>query len=292
MKAMLAVSFIGAVLVIFQTVTGGGVGGSKGSAATVAAPTASVIGPSGWAVLFVQAYLPAGQGTETSLAPFLGQVPQLVNVKAGSFSAASAVAVGALEVCPALHPDCGYWRITVAAQVMGAAPTTGATTASTVAAPMVALGTRYYVVGVQSRGGGFVSATVPMEIAAPQASPPQATIFGSAQAPAQGDPVADTATHFLQALLAGQGEIGRYLAPGATVTPVTPAPFSQVSVTGLSVANIGTPAGAAPRLEALVGVEATDSAGRVMELTYTLDMTRLLGRWDVVRTIGAPPLGA
>ena len=63
-------------------------------------------------------------------------------------------------------------------------------------------------------------------------------------------------------------------------------------MTGLIRVNIAIPLGGAPRIEVLAGVECTDTAGRVQELVYVLDMTRLLGRWNVGRLIGAPPLAA
>jgi hypothetical protein len=179
----------------------------------------------------------------------------------------------------------------VAAQVLGVTPaTTVPAPSATTPAPSVPLGTRYYTVGVQAFGGGYVAATVPMEVAAPAPAKARATVFGPAGAPSDGDPVADTTSRFLAALLAGLGDIGRYLAPGSTVAPIVPAPFTQVTVTGLSKVSIAMPAGAAPRIEVLAGAECTDSAGRVQELVYVLDMTRLLGRWDVSRLIGAPPL--
>ena len=268
----------------------GGAGRNSKAAATVAAAP-SPLGPSGWAVLFVQASVSAGDGTEGTLTPFLctATLPSLSSVKPGTWAVSSATAVAAHESAP------GYWSVTVAAQILGSTPsTTIAAPGATVSPPSVPLGTRYYTVGVQVAGSGFCSASIPMQVPAPTAATAtgRSTAFGSLVAPAGGDPVADTTAQFLAALLAGQGEIGRYLAPGSSIISISPAPFAKVTVTGFSHVNIAIPPGAAPRIEVQASVECTDSDGRVQELVYVLDMTRLLGRWNVSRLIGAPPLAA
>ena len=252
--AMLLVGFTGGAFYLAATVTGAGGGGGRPASKT--AVPSSPVGPSGWAVLYLEAYLQAGQGTEASLAPYLG---------------------AASPSWPTSKRDRSRWprrwRSTrsrsASAQAIGASPSPPRSSAL----PPAPAGD-VDVVDYRAAGGlGHPllrdRRPVPRRRLRGRHSPhgDRGTAgtggpshdFGSSQPAAVGDPVADAATHFLQALLAGQGEIGRYLAPGAAVAPVTPAPFAEVAVTGLSEAKVGGPAGAAPRLMVLVGAEETGS---------------------------------
>ncbi len=97
-------------------------------------------GPSGWAQLYVRAFLPAGETNEGQLQAFFPAAPPLLDVQADSLQAAWTVSMGATQVAP------GYWTVVVAAGVEGRS-----------AARWAPLGTRYYAVAVIDQGGGYAT---------------------------------------------------------------------------------------------------------------------------------------
>lgn len=96
---------------------------------------ASATGPSGFAELYVAAYLAAGEGTEDELLPYYAEPVAFAN-KPGSRSASHVVTVAAEQV------EKGYWSVTVAARV----------SAKDKAGKMTDRGMHYYRVGVQVSG--------------------------------------------------------------------------------------------------------------------------------------------
>lgn len=197
---------------------------------------------------------------ELAVAEFLRQVDN-GSPQAGSpvGAAVHTVSVGAEEVAP------GYFAVTVAADQ----PTAGV---------------RFYTIGIASTEAGWATVSRPSLVAAPAAMPPP----DPAVSPMGGieEVGLEQALHgFVAALLAGDGDIGRYVAPGSSVTAVTPAPFTSVEV----VAAGSVPWAAGTRL---VGseVEGSDTAGTVQPLAYSLVMGERDGRWEVVELLAAPPL--
>ncbi|MGW6893703.1 conjugal transfer protein [Streptomyces chartreusis] len=91
-------------------------------------------------------------------------------------------------------------------------------------------------------------------------------------------------TEFLTAYLTGTGEVSRYLAPGVTLAPVSPAPYTsaeaqQVFAVEKTAAAEKVPAdGTKVRVRA--PIEARDTHGR-WPLSYELTLTARSGRWEV-----------
>ncbi|MFE1437116.1 conjugal transfer protein [Streptomyces sp. NPDC058739] len=89
---------------------------------------------------------------------------------------------------------------------------------------------------------------------------------------------------FLAAYLTGAGGIDRYLAPGVSLAPVSPAPYTAVSVRQVSAAEETAAAEDVPadgtRVRVQAAVEARDGAGR-WPLSYDLDLTARSGRWEI-----------
>ncbi|WUS97721.1 conjugal transfer protein [Streptomyces sp. NBC_00708] len=136
---------------------------------TESAPSAT--GPSGFAELYVAAYLAAGEGTEEDLLPYYSEPVTFAN-EPGSRSASRVVTVAAQQV------EKGYWSVTVAARV----------SAKDKAGKMTDRGMHYYRVGVQVSGtpeaGGTIEPSKPAKAPAPAA--PSGSASGSASAPASG----------------------------------------------------------------------------------------------------------
>lgn len=248
---------------------------AKAAAVHIPEPT---VAAEGFAQLFVTAWLNALPGD--SLAPFWpgsisygartplpGAGPAPLKVF-GSPAAVDAVVLG---------PD--YWSITV-----------GALVGTTDSGPATA---RFYRVPVArsepdpSGARVFVAADLPSPVAGPVGARAPELAVGSLSAPGPNDPVSVAVSRFLGALLTGNGELTRYMAPESTVRAIRPIPFTGVDVTEISARRLE---GDAKHLEVVVHVSATDGAGRLSELAYPLEVRQRDGRWEVVRIIFAPAL--
>lgn len=239
--------------------------------AAVAAAAPSPVGPSGFAQLFVDAYLPAGQENTASLASFMADPPGLADVTAGRLAATSTTALDATVVSP------GYWTVEVAAQVEELDRS----------GQWDPLGVRFYRVGVIDRGGRYVATSLPEEVAGPAVASAPPSPGGDLTAPGDGlEP--STVAQFLGALLAGQGQLSRYVPVGSPLRAIAPPPFSQVTVTGEAVTPV--PGTKGTRSQVVAQVSATDRAGQTEELAYTLRLSVVAGQWEVTDVLGAAPI--
>ncbi|MBL0887335.1 conjugal transfer protein [Myceligenerans indicum] len=87
---------------------------------------------------------------------------------------------------------------------------------------------------------------------------------------------------FLGALVAGDGEITRYLRPGTAIQPVTPAPYTAVSVTSIGGSHeISDHPSDGDGTHALVTAELTRPDGEKTTAQYVLTLVARDGRWEV-----------
>jgi hypothetical protein len=169
----------------------------------------------------------------------------------------------------------GYWSVTVGAQVQAGDSTPD---------------NRFYRVAVlRTRIGAYVAAALPSEVAGPLGAKAPNLAVGSGDHPDANDPVAISVSQFLGALLAGKGDLTRYMAPGSTVRAILPVPFSAVEVTDIASRKIG---GDAAHIEVDAAAVAVDAGGRLASLTYPLELTMSEGRWEVVRILSGPSLAS
>jgi len=234
-------------------------------------PPTPTTGPEGFAELYVATFLESGEGDEARLRAFYPSAVQLRDVIPGSLYVARTATVDAAEVARR------YWSVTVAAEVL--VPEGGGYRRA---------GTRFYQVGVAGdAGAAYVATSLPAEV------PPPATLrappldLGPLERVRLGDPVAEAVERFAAAFLAGQGELERYVAPNAALRPVSPPPFVTAKVTELATHDVVDRPTAK---EVLAAVRATDSAGRVQILHYSLELAERSGRWEVARLLPGPPL--
>jgi hypothetical protein len=248
-------------------------------------------GPSGFAQLFVAAYLEAGEGTEKNLAPYYAGSVALTH-DPGTRTATRTAAIGSHEISP------GYWSVTVAASIA----------AKTSKDSYRDAGVQYYRVAIQaigprSAGGatdtgaevGYTAVSLPAQVAAPEALTPGGLGYGTSRGSGTSDPATQTAAAFLNAFLAGNGELDRYTSPGVELQPVTPAPYTEVKITDVEdnsgdSADQSVPADGSKR-QLLVTVDATDSDGNTFPLAYALTLQARAGRWEVSALNDAPALG-
>ncbi len=163
-----------------------------------------------------------------------------------------------------------YWAVTVAAEVR---------------APEDETTVRWLLeVGVLRSEGAATVVGPPAVVPAPPAS--EVALRGPEATPERDDPMTTTVASFLRSLLTGAGEVGRYMAPGSSVLPLTPAPFESVTVDDIGIVR-------ADRATSTIRVEvsAITTAEVEVSLAYELVMAERDGRWEVKTLSGAPTLG-
>jgi hypothetical protein len=169
-----------------------------------------------------------------------------------------------------------YWAVTVAARVDERdRDQLVATTDLTIeVAVLVDADGRMTAVGTPAVVPGPTSAAASVGLAGPTPG-----------VPATDDPVLVTVQGFLDALLTGTGDVGRYLAPEVTVYAVDPAPFTEVTVDRLAVTDLedGT-------ARARVAATADSPAGASRSLGYEIGLHERAGRWEITSLSGAPAL--
>jgi hypothetical protein len=222
----------------------------------------------GFAEVYVASFVAAGEGAESSLTPFLGEAPAaLGGVVAGEWFAARTTATSVERL------DDDRWAVTVAADLLRRDD------AAAAGAPFVGLGVRFFRVEVVDQAGSLVAAGLPAIVAGPAEGDPVEEDWPAGSPPVADDPLADTVERFLAALLTGNGELGRYAAPGSDVRAAA-ATFETATLDRLAVRGGGDQRGARAWL---VGVSANAS----MRLVYDLHLTRRDGRWEV-DAVGTP----
>lgn len=163
-----------------------------------------------------------------------------------------------------------YWAVTVAADVTAPEDETPA---------------RWLLeVGVLRSGDVATVVGPPAVVSSPPT--PEVELRGAEASPERDDPMTTTAASFLRSLLTGAGEVGRYMAPGSSVLPLTPAPFESVTVERVGIVR-ADPATSTIRVEA----SAITAAEVEVSLAYELEMAERDDRWEVKALSGAPTLG-
>lgn len=147
-------------------------------------------------------------------------------------------------------------------------------------------GTQFFAVTmVPSAGGcqGWSPATLPAQVPAPRLA--DGNEDGAAgydvALPTTDSPLSGTLAAFFAGMLAGAGDLERYVAPGVAIASLSPAPYQEVSVSELRART--EPAAPVPAdgtvLQLLVTVT-TDPAD--LPLVYPVTVAVRGGRWEVV----------
>jgi hypothetical protein len=183
---------------------------------------------------------------------------------------------GSTYVVGARLVDDGYWAVTVATPVQ-----------EMVAERWESGGTWYLEVGIAETTEGLIAVTEPALVSAPAEpeEPPRPAGGGLGVPSVDDEDMATTVEGFLNALVAGDGDVSRYLAPDIVITPVTPAPFAEISLQrwGLTQLSEG-------RVRARVEARAQSANGVPRTVSYELGLAERAGRWEVTSLSGAPAL--
>lgn len=215
----------------------------------------------GFAELFVARYVDAGDGDEASLALFMGNSapPTLSGAESGAWFASSTITTAMTST------GRDRWRVTVAASLLRR---------DTESTSYVSMGVRFFEVEVVATDPGLSATGLPWIVAAPLVGEPVDGGWGSADVPTAGDALADTVERFVTALLTGNGELGRYAAPGSDLRAV-PATFDLVALERLATRRDSD-----GNRWVRASVKAT-SAASVLWLTYELMVEERDGRWEI-----------
>lgn len=260
--AVIALSVVFAVLAWARPV------GSFGQAPLIAGEEARW-DVSGFAELFVSEFVDVGDGDEGTLAPFLGNASpaSLTGAVRGEWFASSTTTTAVVETGE------DRWRVTVAAALLRSdAESSG----------YVSLGVRFFEVEIVETRRGLAATGLPWITAAPMVGDEVEVGWGAAETPESGDALADTVGRFLNALLTGSGELGRYAAPGSGLRAV-PATFDVVEVERMARRR-----DADGRRWVQASVTAT-SGDSVLWLTYELVVEERDGRWEIA-AMGPTPV--
>ena len=255
------------------------IGARRSTAAAPAGPAPITdMPPGGCAELLVTAWLAGDTGV---LAALVGaDVPRL---PAGRRAASHTYTVSAQPVPGASL----QWAYLVGADVVNADDKGGRSPA----------GVQFFTTTLTPAGaagggcGGWVAPALPAQTAGLAAAGPIALDYRRSM-PVSGHPIADALAPFFTALLAGGGEVDRYLSPGMQLRAVAPAPYTQVRLEHLRTdsAELGQtlPAdGTRVQLLATVAVRLGDQPGE-WSLSYPLTVTVRGGRWEVTALDPAP----
>lgn len=257
----------------------GALAGLAGLATRSAPATAAVVEPAppsvsaeGFAEMFVATHLGAGEEDRAAaLAPFYPGATLQLEPNLATLYVTRTATVAATEVSE------GYWSITVAAEVLEPA-------AEDAYRPG---GTRFYQVGVVEAGGALAATSLPGQVPAPAtAEAPELDVEGFRRADAA-EPTTEAMQRFFAALVAGDGELDRYVAPGTGLRAVDPAPYASVEVQRVALRSLNE---ADDAYRALVEVAATDAAERTQVFHYALELAMREGRWEVTELLPAVPL--
>lgn len=171
-----------------------------------------------------------------------------------------------------------YWAITVAADVEelgGDRRWRGA-------------GTWYIEIGVvRGDGDALVAVGEPALVPAPvkPADEPRPAGGGLGVPSGDDEAMSSTVEGFLAALVAGDGDVSRYLAPDVEIRAVTPAPFEQVALQRWSVTEVSD-----SEVRIRLTARGTSAAGVPRTVSYELGLKERAGRWEVTSISGAPTL--
>ncbi|MER8236119.1 conjugal transfer protein [Streptomyces sp. NPDC094049] len=254
-------------------------------------------GASGFATLFVAAYLSAGRGDEPKLAAYYPPAASMqLDGVTGQHRGEQ------LTVVRLRQTDTTVWSVTVAARVTGAQPTAtpSAQPGASPSPAAVADAVRYFQVPVATAPGtggatAYTALALPAEVAAPERAKTPELVYGVMHPALPTDPRTQAVTSFLTAYLTRAGaELDRYLAPGTRLTAPSPAPYSGIAVDQLAAEGetggelvVSVP-GDGTTLRLLVTLRATGHDGVRLPLTYALTLKARASRWEIASLDGAP----
>lgn len=108
-------------------------------------------------------------------------------------------------------------------------------------------------------------------------------------------PVGESITGFMNALLAGAGDLSRYTTPGTALAAITPTPYDGAEVQSIEAAradvDVESPEQGA-RMDVLVDVALVRADGQKTLTSYALQLTARDARWEISAVADTPTIAA
>jgi hypothetical protein len=182
-------------------------------------------------------------------------------------------------VISATSPAPDMWSVIVVADVLVLQPD-GKRKASLLCAQVALTGT----------GDAYIAGTLPSPVACPGTST-LALAYDEVVDPA--GPIGQSVTGFLAAYLAGQGQLDRFVSPGASLALPRPAPYTAVQVAEVRTHEKFEPGQAARPvdgtvIQSLAHAWGRDATGQSTPVDYALTLVARAGRWEINRIDPAP----
>ncbi|MFE6098163.1 conjugal transfer protein [Streptomyces massasporeus] len=237
-------------------------------AAVAAKPTATVrttatADPAGYAQLFVHTWLRSSADDATSAQARLAQ-SMAPGIDLPNPSADAQPEAELVTAVRSAQRTGGRWSVTVAAQYADGS-------------------VRYYAVPVTTGRAGvsFAVTGAPGVVAGPERAEAAKSPYGVTVPDGE---LTSAVGEFLAAYLTGSAEVGRYLAPGVALSPLSPAPYTAATVQQVSAIEEAAATEKVPAdgtsVRVLARMEARDDTGR-WPLAYELSFTARSGRWEI-----------
>ncbi|WP_206796268.1 conjugal transfer protein [Amycolatopsis sp. MtRt-6] len=236
---------------------------------------ASSTSPEGWAEMYVRSWLSATRDDPADLETFYP--PGMKSQRAvGTQVPVDTAVISAVSTAP------GTWSIVVVADVLVLQPD-GKRAAMLLCAQVAMIGT----------DAAFVAAALPTPVACPGTG--GAVVLAYDEVADPGGPVGQSVAGFLAAYLAGQGQLDRFVSPGASLALPRPAPYMAVQVTEVRTREKFEPGQAARPVDGTVIHSFThawgwDATGQSTPVDYALTLVARAGRWEINRIDPAPLL--
>lgn len=243
----------------------------------------------GMAERVVQEWLTATDADRDRMTDLFVEVPPIGNASGFELEVRNVTAVAGRRMAD------GYWAVTVAADVVDADPDAAASEAeeqieaaaggSAEEEQREREATWYLDVGIVGQpDGGLAALAAPAVMPGPEEAVPGWSIGEASVGDAvEGDPIVATVEGFLSALLTGERDPERYVAPGVEVRPTSPAPFVEVAVQDVSMEEMED-----GRTWVLVQALGTTRGGVSQSFVYDLILQQRVDRWEIQTLSGVP----
>lgn len=233
--------------------------------------------PQGWAEMYVRAWLSASRDDSAGVEGFF---PAGMKSTRG-VSTQVPVDTATLGVT---SPSPGLWSVTIAVNLLTQQPDGKHVARLTCVQVSLASG---------DQGSSYVAASLPSPVACPSRSVPVDLDYRETADP--NGPIGQSVLGFLTSYLVGRGELARYVTPGTSLVPVTPAPYAAVQLVELRTHETFEAGQAARPLDGAeihVSTRAwgSDATGQITAMDYALTLVARAGRWEISRIDTAPLL--
>lgn len=227
---------------------------------------------------FVVSYLAATSGDQDRIAAFVGG-SESISLPATARPVADPAVVSVRRARTSGPVE--IWSVTVSVRLAAETPPAGRNSTSAQAKP------HYYRVGVSVNHGRLRALSRPWLVAPPAQGQDLLTVYSSPCG--EESPVTHVAVGFLNAFLAGSGDVTRYVSHDSAITALSPPPFTSFDTVSVSAqeSSCGTTGTTAHVLATVTPASGDDT---LAPLDYPLTMVRTGEQWQVQAIDSVPAL--